>query len=223
MEAQGEGRTIHDLAVVCHVDTKAPPEGVASVTVDGLAISVWRFPRDPYLPGLASATSPARVRELLDRLGGPPGRVGLAVRSYRPARRAVVEVSLADGRLEGRLLYLKVLSGHRAARLAVRGGAVVALLDLDVAGTGRLAQDAGSLVAHLEVIADVWPQAADRARAYARSAAYGELVGPTQLARGVAGAWLGLATGPHRAQDPDWVRNTRLRVASARAWADLAG
>lgn len=62
------------------------------VPADGAAPQVWRFPDDPDLPGLVAAADEGRVRALLDRCGVDPGPVDLRVRSYRPGRRAVVEV-----------------------------------------------------------------------------------------------------------------------------------
>jgi hypothetical protein len=333
---------VHDLALVAHVDAKPVPEGAVTVDVAGTPVSVWRFPNDPFLPGLPSATSHRRVRELLDRLGVIAGAIELEVRAYRPSRRAVVEVTVEGVEEAGRVLYLKVLAGGRAARLArvhgeleghlpvpavvgvapeqgilairalpgatlrtalvermpvpgagelvqlserlaaapltsgadptrfadptrhvevlvelvperradlervaavardfagprvpvhgdlhdaqllIEDGRIVGLLDVDGAGTGWLAQDAGSLVAHLEALGEVWPAADARVRAYADEVAhaYGRLLDPADLARGAAGAWLGLATGPYRVQDTGWERHTRRRIDRAVAWAD---
>jgi hypothetical protein len=332
----------HDLALVAHVDAKPVPGGAVTVDVAGTPVSVWRFPNDPFLPGLPSATSHQRVRELLDQLGVVAGAIQLEVRAYRPSRRAVIEVTVDGVEDAGRVLYLKVLAGGRAARLArvhreleghvpvpgvvgvapeqgilairalrgatlrtalveglpvpgagelvqlseqlaaapltsgadptrfadptrhvgglgelvpdrraelervaavardvagpgvpvhgdlhdgqllVEDGGIVGLLDVDGAGTGRLAQDAGSLVAHLEALGEVWPAADARVRAYADEVAhaYGRSLDPSDLARGAAGAWLGLATGPYRVQDPGWERHTRRRIDRAVAWAD---
>jgi hypothetical protein len=337
--------TPHDLTLVAHVDRKVVPEGPVEVAIAGVPVRVWRFPDDPFLPGLPSATSVVRVRQLLDQLGVAPGAVGLEVRAYRPSRRAVVEVSIHGPSAEGRVLYLKVLAGDRAARLAtvhrelaaagvpvpgvvgiapeqglvairalagatlrsalaggrpvpapddlvavserladaplttgsdptrfadptrhvtvlselcpdradalertaevaravggpwvpvhgdlhdaqllIEGTQVVGVLDVDGAGEGWLAQDAGSLVAHLEAIGEVWPQVDQRVRSYAAevATAYGRLLDPRDLARGAAGAWLGLATGPYRVQDVGWERFTRGRIDRAAAWAERA-
>jgi hypothetical protein len=64
---------------------------------------------------------------------------------------------------------------------------------------------------------------ADRAETYAAAVAdaYRPLVGADALARATAGAWLGLATGPHRAQDDGWEVTTRARIdRAARALTD---
>ncbi len=81
---------------------------------------VWRFPDDPDLPGLAAATDERDVRSLLlacDVEPGPvePGPVELRVRSYRPGRRAVVEVRTAAVRL-----FLKVVPPTALGPLAER-------------------------------------------------------------------------------------------------------
>ena len=94
----------------------------ASVRGDEPAV-VWRFPLDPGLPALETATDEDAVRALLTSYGIPDGPVSLDVRSYRPRRRAVVEVHAPECRL-----FLKV----------VRPGAVAALHDRH-----RLLRDAG--------------------------------------------------------------------------------
>lgn len=331
-----------EVLLVAHADTRTlPPETfVLRRGTDELA--VWRFPHDPFLPGLPSAIDLGRVRQLLDALGGPPGSVGLHTRAYRPTRRAVVEVTVtdpdgADTDVTGRVLYLKVLAGRRAEELAgmhralqdhvpvprvigvagrqgivalqalagatlrealvtgaplpdpaalvelsqrfaasglvsrrdprafadptrhldflaqvvpgaasdlrrlaaevlaleaplvpvhgdlhdgqllLENGEVTGLLDVDGSGAGHLATDAGNLVAHLDVVGHVWPSIAARARDYAAlvADAYRPVVGERALRLATAGAWLALATGPHRAQDPDWATETEVRIARA--------
>lgn len=340
-----------DILLVAHVDTRPVPPGAVEVAAGDDRVLVWRFPKDPFLPGLPSAVHRGRVRELLDALDGPAGEVTLHTRAYRPSRRAVVEVTVdgaatdADGDpTPGRLLYLKLLSGDRAARLAdvhrhlrdvlpvprvigtalsqglvalealrgrtlrtclvaghdlpspqalfalsdrlatsgleargqprrfadatrhvrllshllpdqagllerilartsdlqgpmvpvhgdfheaqilVEDGEVVGLLDIDGAGPGLLAEDAGSMVAHLEAVGEVWPEVVARARDYAGQVAevYRQRVPADDLAKGAAQAWLGLATGPYRAQDVGWPELTRQRIARAAAWVNLA-
>ena len=348
IDDHGEHRTVQ---LVAHVSARAIPGGATVVQAGHLAVHVWRFPHDPYLPGLPSALDPDRVRGVLDRVGGPPGGVTLHTRAYRPTRRAVIEVTL--GQHGGRVLYLKVLGGrsvrrvrertealaevHRrlgrhlpvprlvgtaagqgliamaaltgrtlrtllvqgaplpdpgelvelsrrlaqirgvtsgsdprryaditrhvshlahllpdqeplltrvAAEVVTLGGPVgtvhgdlhdgqllfnadVALsgvLDVDGAGPGDLASDAGRLVAHVEA-ADLVAELAAPAREYAQRLweAYRDLVDPRETAKGAAAAWVGLATGPYRAQQPDWQEATRERLSRAAAWLERAG
>lgn len=70
------------------------------------ALSVWRWPDDPALPGIRAATDPARFAELLD------GPVELARRSYWPGRRAVIEA-----RGPGRSLFIKVVRPAETERI----------------------------------------------------------------------------------------------------------
>jgi hypothetical protein len=88
------------------------PEGTASFAADGIEVSFWRYPDDPFLPGLASATNPDRVAGLLEQLGVTPGKVRLRTRAYRPGRRAVVEVNTPRARI-----FLKIVRPERVASL----------------------------------------------------------------------------------------------------------
>lgn len=108
-----------EVLLVTHVDLRGYPQDALVLTAGDLDAAVWRFPFDPYLPGLPSAISPARVRDLLDQLGAAPGSVSLRTRAYRPTRRAVVEVRVA-GPVSGRVLYFKVLSQASARSVARR-------------------------------------------------------------------------------------------------------
>jgi aminoglycoside phosphotransferase len=87
----------------------------ASSTDDGSPPAVWRFPFDPSLPALPTAVDEDAVRALLRSRGVQAGPVRLDVRSYRPRRRAVVEVRTASCRL-----FLKVLRPQAAAALDER-------------------------------------------------------------------------------------------------------
>ena len=92
---QGERRQL--LAAATGVD----PAPGALVMGDVL---LWRFPDDPRLPALATALDEDAVRDLLRWHGLPAGPLRLDLRTYRPGRRAVVEVQAPRRRL-----FLKVL------------------------------------------------------------------------------------------------------------------
>jgi hypothetical protein len=342
-----------DVLLVAHVSSRAVPAGAVRLETATGQVHVWRFPDDPYLPGLPSAVSPARVRELLDALGAPAGPVALTTPSYRPSRRAVVRVQVRGATADAAVLYLKLVGGgspaqveRRATRLAdahtrlaghvpapavvgtaarqgivalravpgttlrasllsgtvpvdptdlvalssalaeapvrdhdgprryadprrhvavlarhlperaaeleriadvaadvdgpevgVHGdlhdgqvlhdaqGTVTGLLDVDGAGRGLQAQDLGWLVAHVEAAGAVDPTVAGHADDYAArlAAQAATVVGEAALARAAAGAWLALATGPYRAQDPGWREETARRVDRAAGWLHRAG
>jgi len=88
------------------------PESTPVLEAGDVSIAIWRFPNDPFLPGLAAATDPERVRRLLARLGTPAGKVRLRRRAYRPGRRAVIEAVTPRARI-----FVKVVRPDRVAAL----------------------------------------------------------------------------------------------------------
>ena len=104
------------------------PDGAAVLEgeVDGRAVRVglWRWPQDPALPALADAADPERLARVLAAAGlGRTGPLRVRVRSYRPGRRAVLEV---DG--GGPRLFCKVVRPSAVDALRVRHDLVAAAL-----------------------------------------------------------------------------------------------
>jgi len=96
---------------------QAAPAGVVVLGDGERQVAVWRFPSDPGLPALAAACDRQVVGDLLTSLGvagiAPDASdVRLRVRSYRPRRRAVVEV-----RAGAAALFLKVVRPRTVADL----------------------------------------------------------------------------------------------------------
>jgi hypothetical protein len=87
------------------------PRALVLVAGD-VQVGVWRVPHDPWLPGLAAITDPARLGPLLDALDVAPGPTEHRIVSYRPGRRAVVRVRRA-----GITLFVKVTRPHQAQPL----------------------------------------------------------------------------------------------------------
>ena len=75
---------------------RAPSDGVVLLGDGRDVVAAWRFPTDPELPGLATATDPRGARAVLDELGVPgfaaAGPARIRVRTFRPLRRAVIQV-----------------------------------------------------------------------------------------------------------------------------------
>jgi len=72
---------------------------------------VWLHPADPHLPALAPVAFADAARTLLDRLGLSP--VGApSIVAYRPGRRAVLRIPVADG-----VQWLKVVPPARVERI----------------------------------------------------------------------------------------------------------
>ncbi len=91
------------------------PDGTLTLSTDEVSVAVWRFPRDPFLPGLDVAVQPSAVVDLLTRLGAPTQAVQLRVRAYRASRRAVIQAHSDSG-----TIYMKVVRPNRVEALQRR-------------------------------------------------------------------------------------------------------
>lgn len=89
-----------------------------------MEVGVWRFAQDPALPALRIGEDPTQLAQLLSdhgvALAGPPT---IVVRAYRPAQRAVLEVS--DGRTRW---FVKVVRPAAVADLRDRHDLLTARL-----------------------------------------------------------------------------------------------
>lgn len=97
---------------VCAHSGKRLPENTSIVSDGDSNIAVWRFPHDPALPGLVYTSSAKLLAPVMAQVGIKEPIRTIAVRSYRPRRRAVVEVSTAQHRL-----FLKVVKPSRVSDL----------------------------------------------------------------------------------------------------------
>jgi aminoglycoside phosphotransferase (APT) family kinase protein len=88
------------------------PPGTAVIDAAGFEVAVWHYPNDPFLPGLASIGTVAGARAALEAVGAGSRTVRLRRRSYRPGRRAVVEIVTPEARM-----YAKVVRPGRVASL----------------------------------------------------------------------------------------------------------
>ncbi|MDQ7904452.1 phosphotransferase [Phytohabitans sp. ZYX-F-186] len=113
-----DGRDTHERMAAC---TGRVPAGVTVLDDGAERVGVWRYPYDPDLPALATAADGTAVAALLDGFGLGGGPVRLALRAYRPRRRAVIEAVGERGRL-----FLKVVPPGRVRRLHERHRTLVA-------------------------------------------------------------------------------------------------
>ncbi|GAB3465836.1 phosphotransferase family protein [Actinophytocola sediminis] len=103
--------------------TGSLPAGAPRLTDGETEVAMWRFPFDPDLPALPAACDPDRMGRLATRLGLDGTAVTMTVRTYRPRRRAVVEVATPTGRVFVKVLRpAKVRAVHEAHRLAADAG-----------------------------------------------------------------------------------------------------
>jgi aminoglycoside phosphotransferase len=91
------------------VEADRNPPGVLQLSDGTVDAQFWRLRDDPALPALAAACDPSAVRDLLRDSGIDPVLTQLRVLSYRPCRRAVIEVTTPATRL-----FLKVVRPGRA-------------------------------------------------------------------------------------------------------------
>ena len=110
----------HRQVLVASTAEVCAPE-VVRVHRGSSQVSLWRFPLDPGLPALTTALDEESVRDLLRACGVAAGPLRLDLRTYRPGRRAVVEVQAPRRRL-----FLKVLRPKAVHDLHDRHGMLAA-------------------------------------------------------------------------------------------------
>ncbi len=174
---------------------------------------------------LADAPELPRGSEVVDLLHSFAGlELALPARDIRRHARghgALLQALLPDerGRIDAQLAVIAegasaqggVHGDFYDAQLLVEAGRIVGVVDVDGAGAGRPADDAGNLLAHLMVLRtlDTGARAAGRWLPEV-AAAIRPLHAPRELARSTAAVLLGLATWPHSRHVEDWVPQTRV-------------
>jgi aminoglycoside phosphotransferase len=118
----GGGEATSETFVAASGD-RVPPRDAAVFGYGATRVAVWRWPHDPYLPGLSDALDPIKMARLLDDLGIDGGAVQLRARAYRPGRRAVIEATGRRGRI-----FLKVTRPERVQELHLKHRALAAAL-----------------------------------------------------------------------------------------------
>lgn len=108
----GRSTTVRYEAIVERSRGHATLETFVAVLDGGPTPVLWRWPSDPFLPGLSDALDRGRVAALLDDLGVGSGELRLQPLAYRPGRRAVVQATGRGGRL-----FLKVVRPDRVEAL----------------------------------------------------------------------------------------------------------
>ncbi len=113
--SDGHERTVVETWGALH-GTSSPPTAARVLQHGSATVALWRYPHDPFLPGLPVATDPALLRALLDRLGVPEGALSIVPRAYRAGRRAVLQVGIAgDAAAE---VFVKVVRPRHVRRMA---------------------------------------------------------------------------------------------------------
>lgn len=114
------------------------PDGPIEVEGPEGRVALWEVRDDPYLPGLRSAMEPSVVGRLLGDVGVSGDVRRIRMRSYRPGRRALVEVEGSRG-----TVYLKVVRPADVEALHRRHRALIDYLP--VPGSLGFSEDLGVL------------------------------------------------------------------------------
>lgn len=106
----------HSSRPLPHVDEP----GVVRMWDGHNEVQVWPFPADPLLPALEAACDPRSGRELIRAVGLDAAEVTTRVISYRPCRRAVVEVTTPTHRLFVKVLRPQVVADVHQRHVVLR-------------------------------------------------------------------------------------------------------
>lgn len=136
-----EGERVQVLGARTGLPTAEGP-GLLRLSDGRREVVVWRFPLDPGLPGLPAALDEDAVRRLLDGCGVEPGPVELRVRSYRPGRRAVVEVRTPAARLFVKVLQPDAVEALHRRHVLLRAAGVPVPRSRGWSGDGLLVLEA---------------------------------------------------------------------------------
>jgi hypothetical protein len=87
-------------------------------------VSLFRYPTDPYLPGLSAVATPSRAHDLLAHyVGIRPHRVHVSAVRYRATRRAVLRHKVSWGHGARASFYVRVMPPSRLERFLEIGNA----------------------------------------------------------------------------------------------------
>ena len=110
-------------------------------------------------------------------------------------------------------------------QLFVAGGRVTGVLDIDTVGPGRRVDDLACLLAHLSTVQRMSPEQAIGLNRLVNLwlPVFDARVDPVELRLRAAAVIISLATGPYRAQQPQWQAETAGMLNAAEALARSAG
>ncbi|MGV0795226.1 phosphotransferase family protein [Mycolicibacterium sp. XJ1819] len=192
------------LRQVLATDGPAPPPAELDALLDALPPELTRFPR-----GGAALDRVHDFAAVLRHTVDPVSSVCDGLDDV------VAELSDAPATTDP---VVPVHGDFYEGQLFTAGGRVTGVLDVDTAGPGHRADEWATLLAHLLAAAMTARTPAVHRYAEAVLAHARRRVDPHDLRRRTSAALLGLATGPFRAQQPQWERHTQARIALARDW-----
>jgi Phosphotransferase enzyme family len=216
-----------------------PAPTVAAITPD-FCLVLPRVPGRPLAKALFDESLPCSAESLVGLLDAmPPAVVRLprrppwsdAVGSYADMIAAVLPaaapqltwlVSQISAGLAGIAPGLEATHGDfHEGQVFVTGGMITGVVDIDTVGPGRRADDLACLLAHLSTVQGM---SADQAIGLNRliklwMPVFEARVDPIELRLRAAAVVISLATGPYRAQQPQWAGETASMLNAAEALA----
>ena len=215
---------------------------MAAITPD-FCLVLPRVAGRPLAKALFDESNPCSAESLVELLDAmPPAAVRLprrppwsaAVGSYADMIASVLPAAgpqlnwlvrqITTG-LTGIPLGLEATHGDfHEGQVFVAGGRITGVVDIDTVGPGRRADDLACLLAHLSTVQGM---SADQAIGLNRLVnlwmpVFEARVDPTELRLRAAAVVISLATGPYRAQQPQWAGETATMLNAAEALARSA-
>ncbi|MDX1449158.1 MAG: aminoglycoside phosphotransferase, partial [Acidimicrobiia bacterium] len=113
-----DGRSTREVVVAA--SGERIPDGPIVLSSGDTEISIWSYPHDPALPGLAVITDEQRAKRVFNQLGiASAGAPRLRLRSYRPLRRAVLEAATPRGKVFFKLVRPSAVADLQAKHQAL--------------------------------------------------------------------------------------------------------
>jgi len=162
---------------------------------------------------LAALPTPNAARVTASALDNLP-RLGALLARLLPSRRGQIRALIDQLGPDQAPADIPVHGDFYEAQLLVHKSSICGLLDVDTFGWGRPADDAATMLGHLDVLDK--PGARAWARGLLRLA--DATLDPVDLRRRVAAEVLALATGPFRVQRANWPAAVGRRLDVALRW-----
>ena len=224
------------------LDAGFPAPAVAAITPD-FCLVLRRVAGRPLAEALFDEAMPCSAERLVGLLDAmPPAVVGLprrppwsdAVTSYAemvgsalPA--AAPQLNWLVGQITSGLAGIPpggepTHGDFHEGQVFVSGGRVTGVVDIDTVGPGRRADDLACLLAHLSTVQRMSVEQAIGLNRLVKlwAPVFDARVDPTELRLRAAAVVISLATGPYRAQQPQWAAETATMLNAAEALARSA-
>jgi hypothetical protein len=224
------------------LDAGFPAPAVAAITPD-FCLVLRRVAGRPLAEALFDEAMPCSAERLVGLLDAmPPAVVGLprrppwsdAVTSYAemvgsalPA--AAPQLNWLVGQITSGLAGIPpggepTHGDFHEGQVFVSGGMVTGVVDIDTVGPGRRADDLACLLAHLSTVQRMSVEQAIGLNRLVKlwAPVFDARVDPTELRLRAAAVVISLATGPYRAQQPQWAAETATMLNAAEALARSA-